>query len=116
MSAHTVTIEPGYAIESGDHPIEVLEHDTGDTVVHDFTDRSAVERGHWSAARHRFSHHEAEGLAGLNRIQQRSCAAVQLDLRLEVGLTDVDDLSAVDVRSDVLAVIRVFRGGEQQSH
>jgi len=47
---------------------------------------------------------------------QRAGAAVQLHLRLKVGLAEIDHAAAVDVRRHALAIIVVFGRGENQPH
>ena len=107
--ADAPAIEAEHARQPVDHLLEVVEHDAGDALVDDLADRAAIERGDRRAAGHRFGQHEAERLARLDRVEERPRAAVQLHLGREVGLADVDDLRAVDVRRDVLAVVVVLR-------
>src|SRR5439155_22714494 len=66
--ADTPTIEREHARQVVDHPLEILEHDPRNPVVHHLADGAAIERGDGCAARHRFGEDEAEGFARLNGI------------------------------------------------
>ena len=85
-------IEREDARQSSHHVVQVLEHPAGYAVVDDLANGAAIERGHGRPARHRFGEHEPERLAGLNRIEERACSAVELHLGVEVRLTEIDDV------------------------
>lgn len=71
-------------------------------VLHDFLDRAAGKREHRSAAGHRFDHDESERLLPLNREQERSSPGEQRVFLCRIDLANVFDLTAVDVRGNLL--------------
>src|SRR5512146_492717 len=84
--AHTPPVQIEHAWQFVRHLLEILEDDTGHTIVDHFTDRAFVERGDRRSARHGFGEDEAERLTCLDRVQERPRASVQLDLCVKVGL------------------------------
>src|SRR5262245_57080694 len=114
--ADTAPIEIEHARQLVGHLLEVLEDHPGHPMIHDFTDRALVERGDRRAAGHRLGEHQPERLASLYRVEQRARGAIQLDLGIEVSLAVVDDMPAVDMRRDALAIVAVFGRSENQLH
>ena len=114
--ADAAAIECEHGRELRHHRVEIVEDHAGDALVDDFADGAAIERGDRRAARHRFGEHQAERLARLNRIEQRARAAVQLHLRGEVRFAEINNLRAVHVRRDLLAVVVVFGRRENELH
>src|SRR6202035_1020416 len=102
---HTATIEIEHAGQPARHLFEVVEDQAGDAFVHDLPDRTAIERDDRRAASHRLGEDQPKRLARLNRVEQRAGAAVQLHLRLKIGLAEVDHPAAVDMWRHALAII-----------
>src|SRR5712691_13559136 len=77
------------------HLLEIVENHSGDAFFDDLSNGAAIEGGDRRAAGHRLRQDEAERLARLNRVEQRTRAAEQLHLRLKISFPVEDDAAAV---------------------
>ena len=76
---------------------------------------AAAQRRDRRAARTCLGQHETERLAGLHRVDERAGAAEQRDLLVLRHFTGIHHLPPVHQRGDVLPIIIVLGGGQQQA-
>src|SRR5262245_40009277 len=114
--ANSPAVEVEHAAQPVGHLLQILEDHSRDPVVNDFANRAAIEGRDWRSTRHGLGQDETERLRRLNRVEQRACAAVQLDLCRMVGLAVINDETAIHVRGHFLAVVAVFGRREDEPH
>src|SRR5215218_8024405 len=96
------------ALDRPRHRVLVVDHEAGAPMLDDLRRRALGERDHRRAAGERLDHHEPERLGPADRHEQRAGALEQVALALGVGLADVLDPVAAELRLDLLGEERLL--------